>query len=235
MKTILKSAVAGTVLGAALIAAPQVALAAPKAVIAQGIAVANVEAVIGSSSAYQTAQTQRPVTYKATIDAANARKAQIEAQLRPLYAKVEADSKNPKADRAALQQQVVQIRQIEQSGQQELQQMLAPLEVSEQYVLEQIGDKLEAATKAAMANRGITMILDSRGVVQAEAAYNINQDILTELNRQIPSAQLVPPAGWQPRAAREAAAAQAAARPAAPGTAPAPAPAAPVRDDGRGN
>ena len=31
----------------------------------------------------------------------------------------------------------------------------------------------------------------------------LNQDILAELNKLIPSAQLVPPAGWMPRAQRE--------------------------------
>ncbi|MFM9935457.1 MAG: OmpH family outer membrane protein, partial [Novosphingobium sp.] len=51
--------------------------------------------------------------------------------------------------------------------------------------------------------------------------YNLNQDILNELNTVIPTAQLVPPAGWMPRAQREAAAQQAAAQGAAAPAAPA--------------
>jgi hypothetical protein len=52
-------------------------------------------------------------------------------------------------------------------------------------------------------------------VIKADQAYNLNQDILTELNALIPSAQLVPPAGWLPRAREQQAQqqAQAAAQP----------------------
>jgi hypothetical protein len=47
-------------------------------------------------------------------------------------------------------------------------------------------------------------------VVAATNAYNLNQAILDELNVAIPTAQLVPPAGWEPREVREQKAAQAA-------------------------
>lgn len=201
--------------------APQAMAAAPAApvatggVVAAGIAVANPPAIVASSSAYQTAQQQRPVTYKAQIDQANTRKNQITAQLQPLYAKLEADSKAPKPDQAALRQQYAQIQQIEQAGQREIQQILEPLQLSEQYVLEQIGDKLDDATQSAMTKRKISLVLDSQSVIKADQAYNLNQDILTELNALIPSAQLVPPAGWLPRAQREQQAQQQAAQAAA--------------------
>jgi hypothetical protein len=61
-------------------------------------------------------------------------------------------------------------------------------------------------------------------VLKADQVYNLNQDILNEVNVIIPTAALVPPAGWLPRAQREAAAQQAAqqaAAQAAQGTAPA--------------
>jgi Skp family chaperone for outer membrane proteins len=115
-------------------------------------------AIVASSSAYQTAQQQRPVTYKAQIDQANTRKNQITAQLQPLYAKLEADLKKP--DQAALRQQYAQIQQIEQAGQREIQQILEPLQLSEQYVIEQIGDKLDDATQSAMTKRKISLVLD---------------------------------------------------------------------------
>jgi hypothetical protein len=64
-------------------------------------------------------------------------------------------SKAPKPDQAALRQQYAQIQQIEQAGQREIQQILEPLQLSEQYVLEQIGDKLDDATQSAMTKRKI--------------------------------------------------------------------------------
>lgn len=195
---------------------PTVAVAqATNGTVAQGVAIANPSAVVAASSAYQTAEQQRPTTYKPQIDQANARKAQIEAQLKPLIDKLQADAKAASPNRAALQQQYEQIQQIEQAGQQEIQQILQPLNLSQQYVLEQIGDKLDAATQAAMDKKKITLVLDSQSVIKAGQVYNLNQDILAELNKLIPSAQLVPPAGWMPRAQREAQAQQAAQQPAA--------------------
>lgn len=176
---------------------------APSGPVVGGIAVANPSAVVGASSAYTTAQQQRPTTYKAQIDQANTRRTAITAQLKPLYEKLEADSKAASPNRQALQQQAIQIQQIEQAGEQEIQQILAPLNLSNQYVLEQIGDKLDQATQSAMTKRKVSVVLDSQSIIKADQAYNLNQDILNELNTLIPSAQLVPPAGWLPRAQRE--------------------------------
>ncbi|TXI11427.1 MAG: OmpH family outer membrane protein [Novosphingobium sp.] len=207
----------------ALLAGLAVLSVSPTAAVAQatsgtvtpGIAIANPSAVVAASAAYQTAQQQRPTTYKPQIDQANARKAQIEAQLKPLIDKLQADSKAANPNRAALQAQYEQIQQIEQAGQAEIQKILEPLNLSQQYVLEQIGDKLDAATQAAMDKKKITLVIDSQSVIKAGQVYNLNQDILTELNKAIPSAQLVPPSGWMPRAQREQQAqAQAAQQPA---------------------
>lgn len=203
----------------ALLASIAIAAVSPSIASAQavsGLAVANPSAVVAASSAYQTAQQQRPVTYKPQIDQANTRKNQIEAQLKPLITKLEADSKAANPNRAALQQQYEQIQGIQQAGEAEIQKILEPLQLSQQYVLEQIGDKLDAATQAAMDKKKVTLVLDSQSVIKAGQAYNLNQDILAELNKLIPSAQLVPPAGWMPRAQREQQqAAQAQAAPAA--------------------
>jgi Skp family chaperone for outer membrane proteins len=224
MKTMLHRALLGSALGLSLLAAPQAAFAAkdaPAKGLVAGIGVVNPEGIVFNSSAYQTAEQQRPTTYKATIDAAQTRKTQIEAQLKPLYDKLDADAKNPKADRNALQQQALQIRQIEQAGQQELQQMLAPLDLSRQYVIEQLEDKLGTALQQAMTKKGVTLAVRQDTVVRGDPAYDMNQAVLAELNALLPSAQLVPPQGWMPRAQREAAAAQAAQQGAQPGAAPA--------------
>jgi Skp family chaperone for outer membrane proteins len=214
MKTTFKSALAATALGAALIAAPQAFAAKKDAPAASGvvsaIGVINPEGILVSSTAFQTAEQQRPVTYKATIDAAQAREAQIQAQLKPLADKFNTDRAAAKPNNAALQQQFAQIQQLRQSGDQELQEMLQPLELSRQYVIEQIEDKLGTAVDQAMAKRGVSIVLRRDAVIKANGAYDLNQAVLTELNALIPSAQLVPPQGWMPRAEREAAAQRAA-------------------------
>ena len=224
MKTFSKSLVAASLM---LAGSQMIAVAPAAAQAVKGIAVANPTAIVSLSNAFKVAEQQRPVTYKALIDQANARKAQIEAQLRPMATKLQADAQAPTAaaNQAALQQQYAQIQQIEQSGQNEINQMLQPVALSRAYVVEQIGDKLEQATKQAMAKQKIEILLDAQSVINAGEPYNLNQAILNEVNVLLPSAQLVPPAGWLPRAQREQQAQQggapaAAAAPATPATKP---------------
>ena len=210
---------AGIVLGASSVPAFVAPVAAQT--VAPGVGVVSLPAVIRNSAAFATAEQQRQVTYKPQIDAAEARRAQIAAQLQPLYAKLDTDRRVPNADQGALQQQARQIQQIEQVGQREIQGMLAPFSLSQAYVQEQIEDSLSGAVQAAATKKNITLILEqsSGAVIFATAPYNITQDVLNELNVLLPAAQLVPPAGWLPREMREqqaAAAAAQAAQPAAP-------------------
>lgn len=216
----LKPALAGAVLAVAAVASASPALAqsgtaAPLAQ-APGVAVVNLEAVVGNSSAYRNAQTARQTTYKAQIDQAEARRNAISGQLKPLVDKFQRDQQANVAT-ATLQQEAGTIQQIQQSGQQELQGILQPVALSEAYVQEQINEKLPTAVQNAMAKKRISLLLNPSAVVSANNAYNLNQDVLNELNVLIPNAQIVPPAGWEPREVREQRAQQGgAAAPAAP-------------------
>ena len=178
--------------------------------VVKGVGVVNVRAVVANSNAFRTAQTQRQTTYAAQIQQANTRQQQIAAQLQPLYTQVDTASRAANPNQAALQQQVTQIRQIETNGQRELQQILQPVALSEAYVQEQITAQLNTAVETVAKRRNITLIFDptSGSPIYADAAYNMTQDVVTELNRLVPSVQIVPPAGWQPREVREAQAAQ---------------------------
>jgi Skp family chaperone for outer membrane proteins len=210
MNKLLKPAFAAGIALAAL--SPMVAAPAAAQVV-KGIAVVSLPAVVANSNAYKTAETQRPVTYKAQLDAAEARRVAITAQIKPLVDKYNADRQaNP--NNPALQQEGAQIQQLDQSGQRELQQLLAPLALSRAYVQEQIEDKLDTAVQTAAKKKNITLIIDptSGAVVYADAAYNLTQDVLNEVNALIPSAQLVPPDGWLPREQRQQQAAAAAAQ-----------------------
>jgi len=194
---------AALVAGVSLAAVPAAFAQTAGGLVAPGLAVASQQAVVGSSNAYKAAMQQLPVTYKAQIDQANTRKAQIQAQIKPLYEKLDADAKAPKADRAQLQAEYAQIQQLEQAGERELQQIIEPVNLARQFVLETIGDKLDAATQAAMTKRKITIVLDAQSVLKADQVYNLNQDILDQLNLIVPSVSVTPPAGWLPRAQRE--------------------------------
>lgn len=214
--------------------APMLALAvaAPAALIptaaaaqvARGIAVVNVPAVIANSNALKTAEQQRPVTYKAQIDAANAKRAELQAQLQPLVNRFNTDRQAANPNQQSLQQQANSIQQIQDQGNRDLQQLLAPVALSQAYVQEQISDRLAAAIEAAAKKKNMTLVVSPDSILYADAAYNLNQDVLNELNTMLPSAQLVPPQGWLPREIREQQAAQQAAAGQAPAAAPAAAP-----------
>lgn len=214
MKLLFKSAALASGLVLASVMAPTAVFAqAPaKGAVASGIGIADFDAIVYNSNAAKTARDQRQTTYKAQIDQAKAHKAQVEGQLQALGAKIKAASEAPTPDRNAINLQVQQYQQMQQAGEQQLQQILRPVSLSEAYVNEQIDDKMEQAIKTAMEKKGVTLLLSPQAVLaMTNGAYLINQDILNELNAAIPAAQLVPPEGWEPREMREARARQAAA------------------------
>lgn len=211
MKTILKSVAAAGLLLAAATPALVHAQAAASGPLVPGIAVADLDGVVASSNAFRTAQQQRQTTYKPQIDQAEARSRQLNAQLQPLADKFNRDRAAAGANQPALQQQAQQIQQIQQSGQQELRTILQPVGLSEAYVQEQITEKLDQAVKNAMGKQKISLLLSPQSVLALNnQGYNLNQAILAELNTLIPSATIVPPAGWEPREVREQRAQQAA-------------------------
>ena len=213
MKNLLKPAFA---VGLALAATMPLAVAPASAQEARGIGVVSLPAALTNSNAYKVAEQQRPVTYKAQFDQAEARRQAIAAQMQPMMTKFNADRQAATPDQQSLQQQAAQIQQMEQNGQRELQQILAPVSMSRAYVTEQIEDLLDEAVQAAATKKNISLILDpSSGVVVfADAPHNITQDVIAEIDALIPNAVLVPPQGWVPREIRQqreaAAAAQAA-------------------------
>jgi Skp family chaperone for outer membrane proteins len=209
MKTLLASA---AVAALAIVGAAQPALAAPKAAPAaasgpigiNGIAFANLDAAVANSNAFQAAQQQRPTTYKAQIDQVTARKAAVTAQLQPLVEKFQKD-RAANAPPAQLQQEYAAIQQIQDSANQEFQKTLAPVTLSETYVTEQISEKLQTAVQAAMSKNGVTVLLAPQAVLVpgTNNSFDLTPAVIAELNTLIPSATLVPPAGWEPREVRD--------------------------------
>jgi Skp family chaperone for outer membrane proteins len=201
MKIMLKAALSA---GLALAAIGSVAVSAPAfAQAEQKIAFVNPPAVMVNSAAFQAAQTQRQTTYAAQIQQAETRRAALQAQLTPMVDAFNAARQQPNADQAALQQQAGQIQGMQQQGQAELQQMLAPVALSQAYVEEQLQDQLGAAIQAAAAAQGVSLVLNSEVVLHGDAMHNLNEAVLAQLNTLLPSAQIVPPQGWLPRELRE--------------------------------
>ncbi|MDE2437575.1 MAG: OmpH family outer membrane protein [Sphingomonadales bacterium] len=201
--------------------------------IVPGLGIADLEAVLLNTNAVRVGDQQRPVTYKATIDQYQARGQALQAQLQAMSQKLQKDAQAPGASQTALQQQAAAIQKLQETGKAELNTIIKPVAYSQEYVKEQVEEKLDQAVKAVMARKNVTLLLSPQSVIlTTAAAYDLNQDIVNELNTAIPNATLTPPAGWEPRQIREARAQQAAQQAGASAPAPRPAtkPAGPQPD-----
>lgn len=214
-------------------AAP-VAAAAPASNTVQGIAVANLQAALANTDAFRVAQQQRPVTYKPQYDQAQARGNALEAQIKPMIDRFNAARQGTMtpALQTQLQTQARAIQDLQEKGKQEIQQILLPVALSEAFVNEQIEEKLDQAVQKAMEKSRVSLLLQPGAVLARANAYDLTDEIVAELNTLLPTAQLVPPQGWEPREIREARAQQAAQQAPRPAAAAAPAPAAPAKPAG---
>jgi Skp family chaperone for outer membrane proteins len=189
-----------TKLKAALLAATVIAL--PSTALAQAaasaIAVANLEEAVQKSRAFTTAIGQIKVTYKAQIDTLEARQKALNAEIAPLVTAFQAAQKAPNPNQAALQTQYNAIQTKQQNGQKELQNLGTPVARAQAYVEEQIVGKLDAALKAAMVKKGVAMVLSPQATVSYAPTADLTDEITAELNTTVPSANITPPAGWQP-------------------------------------
>lgn len=181
-------------LTAAAIAAP-IALASPAA--AQ-VAVADLNAAVDQSNAMKTAATQIQAQYKTQIDAANTRQQALQAQLQPLAQEIQTLQANPSTPPATLQAKVTAFQQRRDAAAKEMQGLTASFNRPAAYAQEQIADKLDAAVKAAMAAKNVTMLVRPDAVMVALPAANITNDVIAQLNNTVKTVSITPPAGWQP-------------------------------------
>ena len=203
----------GSALAVALVAQPALAQAARKPVVAPaaaaprgtvvaGIGVADLQAAVANTNAYKAAVQLRQQQYKPIYDAAQARLSQLEAQLKPLADQFNADRAAKKPD-SVLQVEYDGIQKAQAQGEAEIKQILAPASLSDEYVVEQITDKLPQAVQNVMGRRGLTLLLNPDAVILSAQPYDVTAALVGELNVLVPSAQINPPPGWQPRRVRQ--------------------------------
>ncbi|MEQ1497864.1 MAG: OmpH family outer membrane protein [Novosphingobium sp.] len=183
-------------------AAAAAAPAAPRAQIAPGVAVANLDAAIENTNAYRAGVAQAQNLYKPAIDAYQAKGAQYAARLKTMYDQLNADITAKKPE-AVLQQQYNEIKKLEAQREEDLAQTIKPLVFSMNFMREQIEAKLSQAVQNVASKRGITLLLRPETIYFAAPAYDITAAVVQELNVLVPTVQISPPAGWLPRELRE--------------------------------
>lgn len=206
--------------GAALMMAPAIMSVPAAAQVAQGVATANFDRAIETSTAYANAIKQIEASYKPQIDSFSSRKKVLDAELNALVVKYQADAKvNP--NNPALKAQESTIRAKQTAAQNELGNLSTPFGRPIAYAREQVETRLEAAIKSAMKKKNIGIILTPDAIMAIAPGNDLTGDIVAELNATLPSVSTTPPAGWQPgQAGAQAAPAAAAPAPRQPGNQP---------------
>ncbi|MBB4640530.1 OmpH family outer membrane protein [Rhizorhapis suberifaciens] len=194
MKMMLKAAALGLapIAGFAMIAAP--AAAQTKL----GVGVADLEQAMVKSTAFTNAMTAMQTTYKTQIDAFNARKTTLDTELQTKANELQAAQKAAGSNTASLQPKIEAFQQRRAAIQQELSTLGRPIAMAQAYVEEQISAKISDALKTAMVKRKVDLVLQPGATVSYQPTVDITDSVTTELNALVSSAQIVPPAGWQP-------------------------------------
>jgi Skp family chaperone for outer membrane proteins len=194
MKTITKSLALAAAPLAALVAVPTVVMAQA----APAVGVANLNEAVEKSNAWVLAANQIKITYKAQIDAFEARSRVLNGEIQPLVVAFQTAQRAPNPNQAALQTQAQAIQTRQQNAQKELGGLYQPIGRAETYAQEQIAAKLDAALKAAMVKKKVGIVLQPQATISYQPALDITADIITELNTSVPNVSISPPANWQP-------------------------------------
>lgn len=174
------------------------------------VAVADLEEAEAKTNAAVLANNQINITYKAQIDAAQAKANAYNTELAGLRAEIQALQKATPPNQALIAQKVEAYQKRQQFAQADVQNMSGQFQLATAYAKSQLDAKLEAAVKAAMAKKGVKLLLKPEAlIIAADGAPDITMDITTELNSLVPSVSTAVPAGW-PNAAGAAPAAGAA-------------------------
>ena len=174
-------------------------LAAPAAAQSKaGIAVADVRVAAAKSNAFTTAMQQIEVTYKAQIDARDARAQTLQAELNLLVAKYNEEARKPTPNQAAVQAAAKAVQDKRTAANAEVGQLGQQVDLAVAYVEDQISVRMNDAIRAAMKRLKVDLLLNPEGVLARETNVDITDAVVADLNAILPNVGIVPPAGYQP-------------------------------------
>lgn len=187
MRTFLKAAAAVPAVATVVFAFATPALA-QKAVGAVVVTVDN-ERILQECTACKAAQAQLQ---------SQAQQLQTYAQTlgQPLQTEAEAIQKaaGGKAPDAALQARIQALQTKETQANQQLQQRQQTFQRNRAYVAQQLQQKIGPIVQQVMQARGANIALDINATLAAAASLDVTNDVLTQLNAQLPSVSTTAPA-----------------------------------------
>ncbi|QNA83901.1 OmpH family outer membrane protein [Sphingomonas sp. So64.6b] len=190
-------------LASAMIASPLIAASSAQAQVS-GIAVADPEGAILGAKSLEAANATIATTYKAQLDQVRTRQQALQTELTALAAPLDTNkdkqvSEQELAAAEAAKNPILQkIKTAQTNGQQEVSRLNAPALRAQAYVIEQITQKYNPALETVVAAKKISLVLSANSAQFAQPAVDITDAIRAEIDRVLPTANITPPANWQP-------------------------------------
>lgn len=177
-------------------------LAIPSAASAQRlgqavIAVVDTQRIFTECNACRAAQTQ----LQQQLQQAQQRAQQLRQPLQTEGTAIQTAIRalNGRQPDAALQQRIRNLQTQENTANQELATRERTLQSTQTHVSQQIGTRLGPIINTVMASRGATVVLDKQATLANAPAIEVTNEVLAQLNQQLPSVSVTPlPQAQQP-------------------------------------
>ena len=154
------------------------------------VAVVDIGRVSSECTACRSAAQQLQSQLQQVQTRAQTLQQQLSTQGQPIQTAVNA--LNGRQPDAALQQRITAFQTQERSAQQELGQARQRLESTQLNVNRQISERLRPIMNTVLQQRGATLIVDRGSVLASTPAVDVTNDVLAQLNQQLPSLSVTP-------------------------------------------
>ena len=175
-----------------VIAAPAAAQRVPAA----NIAVVDTNRVTTECTACRSAS----AALQAQVAALRARQQQLTTSLQGEGTAIQTaiNALNGKQPDATLTARIKAIQAKQEAANQELERQQAQIKRNQQYVLQQIGTRLEPLVTQVMQNRGANLVIEASATLKVAPAIDVTNDVLAALNAALPSVVTTAPAAAAP-------------------------------------
>ncbi|RJF91105.1 OmpH family outer membrane protein [Sphingomonas cavernae] len=156
------------------------------------IAVVNNERVFTECTACKAAQAQLQTQLQQIEQRAQQLGQPLQTEAQSLEAAVKA--LNGKQPDAAMQQRATAFQQKQGAAQKEISDRQQTFQRNRAFVAQQIQAKLNPIVQQVMTARGATVALDTQATLASAASIDVTNDVLAQLNQQLPSVSTTAPA-----------------------------------------
>lgn len=178
---------------ASAVAIASLALAAPASAQVNGIATADRALAVANTQALQTGFEQIATQNQAQLTSLGQLQQQQQTIVRGLD--TDGDGQLSEAEQAAVPEAT---RQQLGTLNQQIRAIEVPIQRARVYVVSQIGQQYAPAVQQVIADRSIQIMLAPDALIYAPETADVTSAITTAMNARVTSAQIAPPADWQP-------------------------------------